>query len=159
MHYDSWGKALWPAEHICGQAQGRIKSLHSMHRKMARKGVSLGEIFDARALRVVVDDQGGRKLQQAIEACYAIQPAVHRLWRPIRGELDDYIFNPKPSGYQSLHSAVLGEQLPSMPAANVLCVLCRYWRALLRRPVLASESMQCAHTEPWNALHASEARD
>ena len=56
-----------------------------MHRKMARKGVSLGEVFDARALRVVVDDQGGRKLQQAIEACYAIQPAVHRLWRPIRG--------------------------------------------------------------------------
>ncbi len=89
-----------------------------MHRKMARKGVSLGEIFDARALRVVVDDQGGRKLQQAIEACYAIQPAVHRLWRPIRGELDDYIFNPKPSGYQSLHSAVLGEQLPFLHAAN-----------------------------------------
>ena len=84
-----------------------------MHRKMARKGVSLGEIFDARALRVVVDDQGGRKLQQAIEACYAIQPAVHRLWRPIRGELDDYIFNPKPSGYQSLHSAVLGGDLSS----------------------------------------------
>ena len=91
--------------------QGRIKSLHSMHRKMARKGVSLREIFDARALRVVVDDQLGRKLQPAIEACYAIQPAVHRLWRPIRGELDDYIFNPKPSGYQSLHSAVLGERL------------------------------------------------
>lgn len=84
-----------------------------MHRKMARKGVSLGKVFDARALRVVVDDQGGRKLQQAIEACYAIQPAVHRLWRPIRGELDDYIFNPKPSGYQSLHSAVLGGELAS----------------------------------------------
>ena len=50
-------------------------------------------------------------MQAAIEACYAIQPAVHRLWKPIRGELDDYIFNPKPSGYQSLHSAVLGAPL------------------------------------------------
>ena len=59
---------------MLGVVQGRIKSLHSMHRKMARKGVSLREIFDARALRVVVDDQLGRKLQPAIEACYAIQP-------------------------------------------------------------------------------------
>ena len=105
MHGD---KENWSPDRL-GVVQGRIKSLHSMHRKMARKGVSLREIFDARALRVVVDDQLGRKLQPAIEACYAIQPAVHRLWRPIRGELDDYIFNPKPSGYQSLHSAVLGE--------------------------------------------------
>lgn len=98
--------------------QGRIKSLYSMHRKMARKRVSLGEVFDARALRVVVDDANGRRLQAAVEACYAIQPAVHRLWRPIRGELDDYIFNPKPSGYQSLHSAVLGEHFSSLPPAK-----------------------------------------
>ncbi len=39
-------------------------------------------------------------------------PAVHRLWRPIRGEYDDYIFNPKESGYQSLHSAVIGAAQP-----------------------------------------------
>jgi (p)ppGpp synthase/HD superfamily hydrolase len=45
----------------------------------------------------------------ALQACYEIQPAVHRLWRPILGELDDYIFSPKASGYQSLHSAVIGE--------------------------------------------------
>ncbi|CAL8464516.1 g4051 [Coccomyxa elongata] len=88
--------------------EGRIKSLYSMYRKMIRKGVSLREVFDALALRVVVDDQNGTKMQRAIEACYEIQPAVHRLWRPIRGELDDYIFNPKASGYQSLHSAVIG---------------------------------------------------
>ncbi|EIE19205.1 hypothetical protein COCSUDRAFT_59689 [Coccomyxa subellipsoidea C-169] len=88
--------------------EGRIKSLYSMYRKMIRKSVSLREVFDALALRVVVDDQNGFKMQRAIEACYEIQPAVHRLWRPIRGELDDYIFNPKASGYQSLHSAVIG---------------------------------------------------
>ena len=50
---------------------------------------------------------------QAIEGCYEIVPAVHRLWRPIRGEYDDYIFNPKPSGYQSLHSAVIGARNPA----------------------------------------------
>jgi hypothetical protein len=47
--------------------QGRIKSLYSIFRKMARKGVSLREVFDARALRVVVDDQNRAKMQQAIE--------------------------------------------------------------------------------------------
>ena len=63
-------------------------------------------------------------MQAAIEACYAIQPAVHRLWKPIRGELDDYIFNPKPSGYQSLHSAVLGAPLrPQTCIGHRACLL------------------------------------
>lgn len=59
------------------------------------------------------------------QACYEIQPAVHRLWRPILGELDDYIFNPKASGYQSLHSAVLGEPIvqTSLSLASTIFVL------------------------------------
>jgi hypothetical protein len=52
---------------LCVRLQGRIKSLYSMYRKMIRKGVSLREVFDALALRVVVDDQNGYKMQQAIE--------------------------------------------------------------------------------------------
>lgn len=55
-----------------------------------------------------------------MQACYEIQPAVHRLWRPIRGELDDYIFNPKASGYQSLHSAVIGLPLSYLFIAPTL---------------------------------------
>ena len=58
---------------------------------------------------------------QAIEGCYEIVPAVHRLWRPIRGEYDDYIFNPKPSGYQSLHSAVIGAGQRRLSCSSEAC--------------------------------------
>ncbi|KAL4853513.1 putative GTP diphosphokinase RSH1 [Chlorella vulgaris] len=88
--------------------QGRLKSLYSTFRKMGRKGVPLSEVYDARALRVVVDDEGGRRQAEAIAACYKLLPAVHRLFRRVAGEEDDYIASPKPSGYQSLHTAVVG---------------------------------------------------
>lgn len=65
-------------------------------------------MFDARALRVVVDDGGGARLADAVQCCYRLVSAVHKLWRPIHGEFDDYIANPKPSGYQALHTAVWG---------------------------------------------------
>ena len=87
---------------------GRVKSLYSSFRKMARKGVPLSEVYDVRALRVVVDDNNGRCKREAIEGCYKVLPAVHRLWRKVPGEDDDYIAVPKPSGYQSLHTAVIG---------------------------------------------------
>lgn len=62
---------------------------------MTRKRVDFKEIYDARALRVVVDDMGGQREAAAMAACYRLLPAVHRLWRPIWGETDDYIANPK----------------------------------------------------------------
>lgn len=68
----------------------------------------LQEVYDARALRVVVDDGGGARLADAVQCCYRLVAAVHKLWRPIHGEFDDYIANPKPSGYQALHTAVWG---------------------------------------------------
>lgn len=66
-----------------------------MQRKMNRKGVPLAEVFDARALRFVVDDADGAQLGAAIAACYKLMLSVHRLWKPINGEYDDYIVNPK----------------------------------------------------------------
>jgi GTP pyrophosphokinase len=57
-------------------------------------------VFDARALRVIVDD---------VAACYAALARVHEAWRPVEGEFDDYIARPKPNGYQSLHTVVLGD--------------------------------------------------
>lgn len=65
-------------------------------------------MYDARALRVVVDDFGGKSLADAVQCCYRLISAVHKLWHPIHGEFDDYIANPKPSGYQALHTAVWG---------------------------------------------------
>jgi (p)ppGpp synthase/HD superfamily hydrolase len=56
--------------------QGRLKSLYSIHKKMLRKGVGLDQIYDARALRVVIDDGGNRQDAEAIMACYQV-PTRH----------------------------------------------------------------------------------
>ncbi len=64
---------------------------------MQRKNVPLDEIYDATAVRILVDTN---------EQCYAVLGMVHTLWKQIPAEFDDYIFNPKPNGYQSLHTAV-----------------------------------------------------
>ncbi|XP_050223777.1 uncharacterized protein LOC126673611 isoform X2 [Mercurialis annua] len=86
----------------------RLKSLYSVYSKMKRKDVDIDKVYDARALRVVVGDKNGTLHGPAIQCCYSLLDIVHRLWTPIDGELDDYIVNPKPSGYQSLHTAVQG---------------------------------------------------
>ncbi|RYR10280.1 hypothetical protein Ahy_B05g078755 isoform B [Arachis hypogaea] len=75
---------------------------------MKRKDISIDKVYDARALRVVVGDKNGTLHGPAIQCCYNLLDIVHRLWTPIDGEFDDYIINPKPSGYQSLHTAVQG---------------------------------------------------
>ena len=105
------GRCLWPYQLVLSPScmQARLKSLYSTHRKMQRKGVPVTSVYDVRALRVIVSDAGRRLLPDAVEACYAILPVVHRLWRQVLREADDYIANPTPSGYQSLHTAVTGE--------------------------------------------------
>ncbi|KAJ8772004.1 hypothetical protein K2173_027181 [Erythroxylum novogranatense] len=86
----------------------RLKSLFSIYSKMKRKDVGINKVYDTRALRVVVGDKNGTLNGPAIQSCYNLLNIVHRLWTPIDGEFDDYIVNPKPSGYQSLHIAVQG---------------------------------------------------
>ncbi|XP_022748476.1 uncharacterized protein LOC111298042 [Durio zibethinus] len=86
----------------------RLKSLYSIYSKMKRKDVGINKIYDARALRVVVGDKNGTLHGPAVQCCYSLLNIVHRLWTPVDGEFDDYIVNPKASGYQSLHTAVQG---------------------------------------------------
>ncbi|CAL5323500.1 unnamed protein product [Camellia sinensis] len=86
----------------------RLKSLYSIYSKMKRKDVGINKVYDARALRVIVGDKNGTLHGEAVQCCYNLLNIVHRLWTPIDGEFDDYIVNPKPSGYQSLHAAVQG---------------------------------------------------
>ncbi len=86
---------------IAADIQGRPKHLYSIHRKMRRKGLRLDELFDLRALRVLVESE---------RECYAALGVAHSLWRPIRGEFDDYIANPKENNYRSLHTAVIGPE-------------------------------------------------
>ena len=86
--------------------QGRLKSVYSTYRKAMRKQCALEEIYDARALRVVIEDVAGQNTALELETCYSLLQTVHRLWKPVPGEVDDYISRPKKSGYQSLHTAV-----------------------------------------------------
>ncbi len=63
------------------------------------------QVYDAQALRVIVDDgDDGGQLREAIDVAYRLVGAVHSIWKPIKREFDDYIANPKPSGYQALHT-------------------------------------------------------
>ena len=78
---------------------GRAKHIYSIWKKMHRKDVGFSQIYDLRAVRVLVD---------SVSDCYAVLGIVHSLWRNIPNEFDDYIASPKENGYRSLHTAVIG---------------------------------------------------
>jgi GTP pyrophosphokinase len=84
---------------ITAEVSGRSKHIYSIINKMQHKQIEFGELYDVRAVRILVDD---------IQHCYAALSIVHELWPPIAGEFDDYIANPKGNGYRSLHTAVTG---------------------------------------------------
>jgi len=78
---------------------GRPKHIYSIWKKMRSKRVEFDDLFDVRAVRVLVDD---------VTQCYSVLGIVHTAWQPIGREFDDYIAHPKANGYQSLHTAVMG---------------------------------------------------
>ena len=84
---------------VTAEVIGRPKHIYSIWRKMRRKGLVFGQVFDIRAVRVVVESIGD---------CYAALGAVHGRWHYIPGEFDDYIATPKDNLYRSLHTAVIG---------------------------------------------------
>ncbi|MDT8281502.1 MAG: bifunctional (p)ppGpp synthetase/guanosine-3',5'-bis(diphosphate) 3'-pyrophosphohydrolase [Gammaproteobacteria bacterium] len=84
---------------ISAEIYGRPKHIYSIWKKMSGKSRSFDELFDVRAVRIVVD---------SIAECYVVLGLVHGQWRHIDKEFDDYIANPKENGYQSLHTAVYG---------------------------------------------------
>ncbi len=83
------------------KVDGRPKHIYSIWRKMRRKGIPFSEVYDVRAVRILVGDEGD---------CYRILGVVHNLWRNVPHEFDDYVANPKENGYQSLHTAVIGPE-------------------------------------------------
>ncbi len=84
---------------IKAEVYGRPKHIYSIWKKMTAKQRDFHELFDVRAIRIVVD---------SIADCYTVLGLVHGKWRHIEKEFDDYIANPKENGYQSLHTAVHG---------------------------------------------------
>lgn len=86
--------------HIPADVSGRPKHIYSIWRKMRGKELDFSELYDVRAFRVIVPD---------IKDCYAVLGIVHHLWQPVPKEFDDYISRPKPNGYKSLHTVVIGD--------------------------------------------------
>ena len=84
---------------IEASVNGRAKHIYSIWRKMQRKRIGFGELYDIRALRV---------LTRSVADCYAVLGVVHGLWPIIPQEFDDYIARPKGNNYRSLHTAVVG---------------------------------------------------
>jgi GTP pyrophosphokinase len=86
---------------IHAELAGRPKHIYSIWKKMQRKSLDFSDLYDIRAVRVLVDN---------ITDCYASLGVVHARWPHLPGEFDDYIARPKANGYQSLHTAVLGPE-------------------------------------------------
>ena len=86
---------------IAAELEGRAKHICSIWRKMNRKGINFSEVYDVRAIRVLVKNN---------DECYRALGVVHNLWRNIPNEFDDYVANPKENGYQSLHTALIGPE-------------------------------------------------
>lgn len=86
---------------IKGEVSGRPKHIYSIINKMRRKNLDFEQLFDVRAVRILVDD---------VKDCYTALSLVQTLWQPIPGEFDDYIARPKGNNYRSLHTAVHGPE-------------------------------------------------
>ena len=82
---------------VVAEVYGRPKHIYSIWNKMHRKGLAFDELYDVRALRIVVD---------TVQDCYTALGYVHQIWSPIPSEFDDYISQPKGNDYRSLHTAV-----------------------------------------------------
>ena len=102
-HYIAQAIAILAREHeaagVKGQIYGRPKHIYSIWNKMRTKGLDFSQVYDVRALRVIVPE---------VKDCYTALGVVHNLWQPIPKEFDDYISRPKGNLYQSLHTAVVG---------------------------------------------------
>ena len=85
-------------EKITAEVSGRVKSVYSLHRKLAKHNQNINEIYDLTALRIIVDD---------ITDCYLALGIIHSLYMPMNGRIKDYIAMPKQNGYQSLHTTVI----------------------------------------------------
>jgi|AMZC01.1.fsa_nt_AMZC01002675.1_10 GTP pyrophosphokinase len=88
-------------EGLKAEIQGRPKHIYSIYRKMERKNLPFSQIYDVRAIRIIVD---------TVPQCYQALGIIHNIFHAIPGEFDDYISSPKENQYRSLHTAVLDKE-------------------------------------------------
>src|SRR5688572_8806168 len=84
-------------------SESRIKRLYSIYTKLKKQRISIDQVFDLLALRIVTDN---------IKNCYAALGVIHNTWRPVPGRIKDFIAMPRPNGYQSLHTSVIAAGQP-----------------------------------------------
>ncbi len=94
-------QAMLDKENIKADVIGRPKHIYSIYKKMQKKRLSFEQLFDIRALRIIAD---------RLQDCYAALGTVHANYRHIPAEFDDYIATPKPNGYQSIHTVIIGPE-------------------------------------------------
>lgn len=82
------------------EISGRVKRLYSLYKKLVKHNHDFSKVYDYIAVRVIVQD---------VEECYAVLGILHQKWKPLPGRIKDYIAQPKPNGYQSLHTTVFGD--------------------------------------------------
>src|SRR5712672_2760995 len=85
---------------ITARVESRIKRLFSIHKKLLRQRISVDQVYDLFAMRVVTN---------SVQDCYAVLGIIHNLWRPVPGRIKDFIAMPRPNLYQSLHTSVITE--------------------------------------------------
>jgi GTP pyrophosphokinase len=86
--------------HIKGEVNGRVKNLYSIYRKLQAQQITLDELYDLLAFRIIVE---------TVQECYETLGVIHALFRPVPGRLKDYIGMPKGNMYQSIHTTVIGQ--------------------------------------------------
>jgi guanosine-3',5'-bis(diphosphate) 3'-pyrophosphohydrolase len=85
---------------IQARVESRIKRVYSIHKKLQRQRISVDQVYDLCAMRVVT---------RSLQDCYAVLGIIHNLWRPVPGRIKDFIAMPRPNFYQSLHTSVITE--------------------------------------------------
>ena len=83
---------------ITATVESRIKRLYSIHKKLLRQRISVDQVYDLCAMRVIT---------KSVQDCYAVLGIVHNVWRPVPGRIKDFIAMPRPNFYQSLHTSVI----------------------------------------------------
>jgi len=85
---------------IQARVDSRIKRLYSIHKKLQRQRISVDQVYDLYAMRIIT---------RSLQDCYAVLGIIHNLWRPVPGRIKDFIAMPRPNFYQSLHTSVITE--------------------------------------------------